>query len=195
MSPPPPPSPPSQQHSRINLSELKAQIIKKIGPERSHRYFSCLNRFFSLKLGKANFDKLCFLTLGRENLPLHNLLIRSILKNASSGRVPPPAPEKEASKLLKLVGKRSCQRKMGTQKAGHCQFRLHCHLREFGGMGMSCRCPHAELGRGFATGDSKIDLAHWDGMGRLIMLLICQWIVRKLLENISWKMGIGVHAT
>ena len=117
MSPPPSPRP-AQQHSRINLSELKAQIIKKIGPERSHRYFSCLNRFFSLKLGKANFDKLCFLMLGRENLPLHNLLIRSILKNASSGRVPPPAAEKEASKLLKLVEKRSLPKEDGYSEGG-----------------------------------------------------------------------------
>lgn len=105
MPPPPPPS--QQQHSRIDLSELKAQIAKKLGPERSQRYFNCLNRFFSHRLGKAEFDKLCCVTLGRENLPLHNQLIRSILKNAYHGRIPPPPPDKEVQKSVKVSGKGS----------------------------------------------------------------------------------------
>lgn len=110
--------PPSQHHSRINLSELKAQITKKIGPDQAHRYFTFLNRFLSQRLGKASFDKLCSVTLGRENLPLHNLLIRSILRNASNGRVPPPLPEKEASKPVKWVRKRSLPKEDGYSEGG-----------------------------------------------------------------------------
>ncbi|KAJ9559492.1 hypothetical protein OSB04_004652 [Centaurea solstitialis] len=65
---------PPQQHSWINLAELKSQIIRKLGPERSKQYFDYLNRLslisFVLK------------TIGRDGIPLHNQLIHSILKNA-----------------------------------------------------------------------------------------------------------------
>ncbi|KAK7311831.1 hypothetical protein RJT34_10215 [Clitoria ternatea] len=79
-----------QQSSRIDLGELKAQIIKKLGAEKSRRYFYYLNRFLSQKLCKTEFDKLCFRVLGRENLPLHNHFIKSILKNACQAKTPPP---------------------------------------------------------------------------------------------------------
>ncbi|XP_039064784.1 uncharacterized protein LOC120210010 [Hibiscus syriacus] len=82
-----------QQGSRINLGELKAQIVKKIGAERSKRYFYNLSRFLSQKLSKSEFDKSCYRILGRENLPLHNQLIRSILKNACQAKTPPPVHE------------------------------------------------------------------------------------------------------
>ncbi|XP_004498576.1 uncharacterized protein [Cicer arietinum] len=78
-----------QQSSRIDLGELKVLIVKKIGAEKSKRYFYYLNRFLSQKLSKNEFDKLCFRVLGRENLPLHNHFIRSILKNASQAKTPP----------------------------------------------------------------------------------------------------------
>ncbi|KAK1276949.1 hypothetical protein QJS04_geneDACA004032 [Acorus gramineus] len=84
------PSPPLKQQ-RINLVELKAQIVGKLGPERSGRYFSFLNRFLAQKLSKAEFDKLCFSTLGHENISLHNQLIRAILKNACHAKAPPPS--------------------------------------------------------------------------------------------------------
>ncbi|KAI3512744.1 hypothetical protein L1887_20063 [Cichorium endivia] len=73
---------PPQQHSWINLAELKTQMIRKLGPEKSKQYFDFLNRFLSLKLCKVEFDKLCLRTVGREGIPLHNQLIRSILRNA-----------------------------------------------------------------------------------------------------------------
>ncbi|XP_068648445.1 uncharacterized protein [Aristolochia californica] len=95
--------PPSQQTSRINLADLKSQIVKKLGPDRANRYFTYLNRLLNQKLGKSDFDKWCYLTLGRENLHLHNQLIRSILKNACHGTVPPPLPQKD---VLPSVGKR-----------------------------------------------------------------------------------------
>ncbi|KAF7830189.1 Transcriptional coactivator Hfi1/Transcriptional adapter 1 [Senna tora] len=79
-----------QQSSRIDLTELKAQIIKKIGDDKSKRYFFYLKRFLSQKLSKPEFDKLCGRVLGRENLPLHNHFIRSILKNACQAKTPPP---------------------------------------------------------------------------------------------------------
>lgn len=112
-----PPAPSQQQHSRINLSELKAQIAKKLGPDKSQKYFNCLNRFLSQKLGKAEFDKLCYLTLGRENLPLHNQLIGSILKNACHGRVPPPASEMEVPNSVKVGRKRSPPKEGGPSPA------------------------------------------------------------------------------
>ncbi|CAI9767232.1 unnamed protein product [Fraxinus pennsylvanica] len=80
---------PPHQHSRINLTELKAQILSKLGLEGSKQYFYYLNRFLGLKLSKVEFDKLCLRILGRENIPLHNQFLRSILKNACSAKVPP----------------------------------------------------------------------------------------------------------
>ncbi|CAH2077367.1 unnamed protein product [Thlaspi arvense] len=75
---------------RIDLAELKLHIVKKIGAERSRRYFYYLGRFLSQKLTKSEFDKSCCRLLGRENLPLHNKLIHSILRNASLAKSPPP---------------------------------------------------------------------------------------------------------
>ncbi|KAE8700741.1 putative Glucose-6-phosphate 1-epimerase [Hibiscus syriacus] len=81
---------PPNQHSRINLIELKAQLIKRLGPGRSKQYFRYLNKLLSLKLSKVEFNKVCFPVLGRENVRLHNLLICSVLKNACNAKVPPP---------------------------------------------------------------------------------------------------------
>lgn len=86
---------PPRNHSRINLAELKAQIVKKIGPEGSKQYFYYLSRFLSLKLTKVEFNKLCHRIVGRENIPLHNQLIRSILRNACSAKSPPPVIQKD----------------------------------------------------------------------------------------------------
>lgn len=80
--------PTSQQHTRINLAEIKAQIRKRIGVQRTDNYFGHLDKLFSLKLTKVEFDKLCYLTIGKENIGLHNELIRSILKNAYQSDVP-----------------------------------------------------------------------------------------------------------
>ncbi|XP_019417165.1 PREDICTED: uncharacterized protein LOC109328244 [Lupinus angustifolius] len=79
-----------QQSLRIDLGELRAQIVKKLGVEKSKLYFYYLNRFLSQKLSKTEFDKLCFRILGRENLPLHNHFIKAILKNAIQAKTPPP---------------------------------------------------------------------------------------------------------
>ncbi|PKA57574.1 hypothetical protein AXF42_Ash018549 [Apostasia shenzhenica] len=75
---------------RLDLGEMKSQLAKRLGPERARRYFSFLHRLLSQKLSKAEFDKLCLLTLGRENLPLHNQLIKSVIWNACQAKIPPP---------------------------------------------------------------------------------------------------------
>ncbi|XP_020580345.1 uncharacterized protein LOC110024615 [Phalaenopsis equestris] len=51
---------------------------------------SYLHQLLSLKLSKSEFNKLCFLTIGRENVPLHNQLIQSVIKNAYQAKTPPP---------------------------------------------------------------------------------------------------------
>ncbi|GER44044.1 nuclear fusion defective 6 [Striga asiatica] len=81
---------PPHQHPRINLDELKAQIVKKLGPDMSKQYFHYLHRFLSLKLSKPDFNKLCLRILGWQNIPLHNQLIRSILRNSCTAKTPPP---------------------------------------------------------------------------------------------------------
>lgn len=73
----------NQQYSQVNTFELKAQIIRKIGHQRAEKYFSHLKRLLSAEITKSEFDKLCVRTIGREMVPLHNQLIRSILRNAS----------------------------------------------------------------------------------------------------------------
>ncbi|KAK8954485.1 hypothetical protein KSP39_PZI001671 [Platanthera zijinensis] len=76
---------------RIDLGELKSQLADQLGPERARRYFGYLHQLLSQKLSKPQFDKLCFSTLGRENVPLHNQLIQSVIKNAFLAKIPPPS--------------------------------------------------------------------------------------------------------
>lgn len=86
------------QHSRVNLAELKTHIIRKVGVERSKLYFYYLNEFLNSKLSKTEFNKLCVRVLGKENIPLHNQLICSILKNACNAKAAPPkSHDKEVS--------------------------------------------------------------------------------------------------
>ncbi|KAK8448535.1 hypothetical protein SEVIR_7G047000v4 [Setaria viridis] len=77
------------QSTRIDVREIKSKIFKRIGPERARKYFQHLERFLSSRLSKNEFEKLCLVALGHENLPLHNHLIRSILHNASRACGPP----------------------------------------------------------------------------------------------------------
>ncbi|KAF5448251.1 hypothetical protein F2P56_028805 [Juglans regia] len=80
---------PDQDNSRIDTLELKALIFRKIGRERAEKYFDQLRRLFTSKISKSQFDKFCFRTIGRENVPLHNSLIKAIIKNACVAEVPP----------------------------------------------------------------------------------------------------------
>ncbi|KAL8193693.1 hypothetical protein R6Q57_026385 [Mikania cordata] len=75
---------PAVRHcARIDTFELKVEIETRLGSQKSDKYFSLLTRYLSLKLGKSEFDKLCIYLIGRENIRLHNELIRSILRNAT----------------------------------------------------------------------------------------------------------------
>lgn len=110
---------PPQQHSRINLAELKAQIVRKLGPEGSKQYFYYLNRLLSLKISKVEFNKLCVRILGRENIPLHNQFIRSILKNACSAKVPPPSHDIDIVKSITAVGSKETPNDGYLQNGSH----------------------------------------------------------------------------
>ncbi|KAJ3679230.1 hypothetical protein LUZ60_017241 [Juncus effusus] len=79
-----------RQHARINLTDIKARISKRLGPDKSSRYFSFLNRFFSNKIGKNELNKQCIVLFGHESIQLHNQLIKSILKNSILSKTPPP---------------------------------------------------------------------------------------------------------
>ncbi|XP_074585554.1 uncharacterized protein LOC141841308 [Curcuma longa] len=72
---------PVPKHSS-DLGDLKSQIFERLGQEQAQQYFSYLNHFLLQKLSKREFNKLCILTLGHENISLHNQLIRLIFHNA-----------------------------------------------------------------------------------------------------------------
>ncbi|XP_062183898.1 uncharacterized protein LOC133887898 [Phragmites australis] len=93
QQPPLPQQQQQQQNGRIDLRVLKAQIEKRLGPDRSRLYFGYLNGYLSQRLSKPDFDKLCLQTLGRENLQLHNRLTRSILYNVYQAKCPPPSAD------------------------------------------------------------------------------------------------------
>lgn len=94
---------PLNQHARINLAGLKAEIVRKIGPERSKHYFKLLDRLLKLKVNKAEFNKMCKGIVGRENIPLHNQFICAILENVYTAKVPPLANGVEAHKATREV--------------------------------------------------------------------------------------------
>lgn len=76
-------------NGRINLCDLKSQLVKNIGPDRAKCYFHYFSKLLSQKLSKVEFNKLCISTLGSENLHLHNQLVRAVLKNAYQAKTPP----------------------------------------------------------------------------------------------------------
>ncbi|KAK1402469.1 hypothetical protein POM88_002074 [Heracleum sosnowskyi] len=78
----------NQKPTPVGAVELKAVIYRRIGSKRAENYFDLLKRFLSLKVKKCDFDKSCMEIIGRDNLSLHNQLIRTILENASVGEVP-----------------------------------------------------------------------------------------------------------
>ncbi|KAE8667883.1 Detected protein of confused Function [Hibiscus syriacus] len=79
----------NQNHARIDTLELRSLIVRKLGHQRAEKYFDQLRKLFNLKINKSEFDKSCVKVIGRENIPLHNRLIRSIIKNACVSKVPP----------------------------------------------------------------------------------------------------------
>ncbi|OEL21963.1 hypothetical protein BAE44_0017017 [Dichanthelium oligosanthes] len=91
--------PASKRLARVDTLELKAQIIKRLGHQRAELYFQGLRRFLGCQLGKGEFERICVAAFGKENIRLHNFLIRSILGNTcvSDGPPPPPPPSKQAA--------------------------------------------------------------------------------------------------
>ncbi|XP_010547952.1 PREDICTED: uncharacterized protein LOC104819535 [Tarenaya hassleriana] len=85
-----------QSFARLDTLEIKALVFREIGHQRAEKYFDQLGRFLTLRVSKSEFDRFCLKTIGRENIPLHNRLIRSILKNASVAKTPPPRSLKRA---------------------------------------------------------------------------------------------------
>ncbi|CAI9113808.1 OLC1v1014488C1 [Oldenlandia corymbosa var. corymbosa] len=110
---------PPKQHSRINLAELKAQIVRKLGLEGSERYFYHLNKFLNLKISKVEFNKLCVRILGRDNIPLHNQFLHSILKNVFTATSPPPIHENDTLKSLTSVGSKEALNDGYQQNGSH----------------------------------------------------------------------------
>ncbi|XP_047957051.1 uncharacterized protein LOC125202644 [Salvia hispanica] len=95
--------------TRVDTLELKDVIYQKIGHERADKYFDQLKRFLSLKLSKVEFNRSCVQTIGRENVCLHNRLIRSIAQNACQARIPPQKARKIEGMSVKVANGYSLQ--------------------------------------------------------------------------------------
>ncbi|KAE8707026.1 putative transcription factor [Hibiscus syriacus] len=95
---------PADQHfSRLDTLQLKSQIERKIDRNNVGKYFDLLSRFLSLKIEKHVFDRLCIDTIRRENVLLHNHLLRSVIRNASLSKTAPARENKlEGSLSVKL---------------------------------------------------------------------------------------------
>ncbi|KAJ7952777.1 Transcriptional coactivator Hfi1/Transcriptional adapter 1 [Quillaja saponaria] len=91
--------PAARYFTRIDTVELKVQIERRLGRIKACKYFNLLSRFLSLKISKCELDKLCIATIGRENVRLHNHLIRSIIRNASLSNIPPSNKSKVEGSL------------------------------------------------------------------------------------------------
>ncbi|XVF59301.1 hypothetical protein PTKIN_Ptkin07bG0264700 [Pterospermum kingtungense] len=101
--------PGGRHFSRVDTLGLKCQIERKIGRLKTEKYFSLLARFLNFKLGKPEFDKLCIGTIGRENVRLHNHLLRAIIRNASLSKTP-PSRENKFDGSLSVKGANGYQR-------------------------------------------------------------------------------------
>ncbi|KAJ0241825.1 hypothetical protein HA466_0211870 [Hirschfeldia incana] len=78
--------PSDQCSSRSNTLEIKSLIYQKLGHSRANTYLDHLGKFLTSRITKSDLDK----SIPTELVPLHNRLIRSILKNASLAKSPPP---------------------------------------------------------------------------------------------------------
>lgn len=68
--------------SRVDTHGLKHEIERKIGRSKTEQYCHLLASFFSNKLSKLEFNKLCLGLVGKENICLHNRFIQAIIRNA-----------------------------------------------------------------------------------------------------------------
>eukprot|EP00250_Pteridium_aquilinum_P009672 c18846_g1_i1 orf=733-2055(+) len=90
---------------RINVLDLKEHIVKRVGVQRANRYFAHLVCFLSSRLTKPELDKLVVVTIGKENVALHNQLVKAILSNAVKGKAPPPLPPSPSQHCVKFSSK------------------------------------------------------------------------------------------
>lgn len=82
---------PTNRHCpRIDTYQLKLLIKRKIGQQSAEKYFTALSKYLSLKLTKSEFEKFCIGLFGRDNICLHNALMRAIIQNACTAKTPPP---------------------------------------------------------------------------------------------------------
>ncbi|CAJ1942975.1 unnamed protein product [Sphenostylis stenocarpa] len=79
--------------------EQKLHIERKLGRVKARKYFDLLQRFLSLRISKSEFDRICIATIGRENVPLHNHLLKSILRKAFLSKTAGPRKNKVESSL------------------------------------------------------------------------------------------------
>ncbi|GJM96716.1 hypothetical protein PR202_ga13578 [Eleusine coracana subsp. coracana] len=127
--------------ARVDIAELKQRLVKRLGRQRAGMYFAYLTRLLNLKLTKVEFDRLCYATIGKENIPLHNSLIKGIISNALSG-VPPPSRQA-------VTG----QSGTTTAPSGHC---VGIALPVVGNVGAVVDSGDGELGRDRATAVGKV---------------------------------------
>lgn len=82
--------PTGQRHVvRTDTLELKSQLEKKIGRTKTESYLNLLSKFLTLKISKSDFDKLVVATVNKENISLHNALLRGLIKNVCLSNSPP----------------------------------------------------------------------------------------------------------
>jgi hypothetical protein len=85
--------PRSKKFGRVDTVQLKAQIVRRLGPQRAELYFRSLTKFLGCQLGRDEFQKACAAALGKENVRLHTCLVQSILRNAFVSDGPPPSAQ------------------------------------------------------------------------------------------------------
>lgn len=117
---------PTGQHHvvRTDTSELKSQLVKKIGRAKTERYLNLLSKFLSLKISKPDFDKLVVATVKKENIGLHNALLRGIIKNVCLSKTSNGVEGVEKKKQLNGV-KSLCNDLPKSPRKGRTQRRLN----------------------------------------------------------------------
>ncbi|KAG2316929.1 hypothetical protein Bca52824_020051 [Brassica carinata] len=96
---------PTGQHHvvRTDTLELKSQLEKKIGRAKTESYLHLLSKFLSLKISKPDFDKLVVATVKKENVSLHNALLRGIIKNVCLSKTSPLKEKKQLNGTVKSL--------------------------------------------------------------------------------------------
>ncbi|XP_047313538.1 uncharacterized protein LOC124916816 [Impatiens glandulifera] len=69
------------QYPRVDTLKLKVHIERKLGHEKSDKYFLLLKQYLTCKLSKSEFDCLCIRVIGRDNICIHNHFVQAILRN------------------------------------------------------------------------------------------------------------------